>query len=95
MKIDNPFDRMLENYRGHIPGSVRDAAVYVTDTLDLAWAAAQSVFEEQAKPEHALKILELFLLEANKYKLEQQEELKEFFLEKSKWEIRDQETDDI
>jgi hypothetical protein len=73
MNSDNPFDKMLENYRGHIPGSMRDAAVYVTDTLDLAWAATQSVFEQQAKPEHALKILELFLLEANKMELKDQE----------------------
>jgi|GEM_PF-3486705 len=94
MKSEDPFEKRLKDRRGYIPGSVNDAAVYVTYTLDLAWAAAQSVFEEQAKPEHALKILELFFLEANKYKLEQ-EELKEFFLEKNKREIKDQETDDI
>ncbi len=73
MKINNPFDRMLDNYKGHIPESVRDAAIYVTDTLDLAWAAAQSVFEEEAKPEHALKILELFLLEKNNRETRDQE----------------------
>ena len=62
MNIDNPFDKKLEILGNKIPGSLRDTAVHVTDTLDLAWAAAQSVFEDQAKPEHALKILELFLL---------------------------------
>jgi hypothetical protein len=62
VKTDNPFDKKLaiEN----IPSSMLDAAVYVTDALDLAWASAQAVFEEQAKPEHALKILELFLIES-------------------------------
>ncbi len=64
MKTDNPFDKKLEIQKGSIPSSMLDAAVYVTDTLDLAWASAQAVFEEQAKPEHALKILELFLIEA-------------------------------
>jgi hypothetical protein len=66
MKIDNPFDKKLEIWGNRIPGEMHDAAVYVTDTLDLAWAAAQSVFEDQAKPEHGLKILELFLSESNK-----------------------------
>jgi hypothetical protein len=66
VKTDNPFDKKLEIWGSNVPTSMREAAVYVTDTLDLAWAAAQSVFEDQAKPEHALKILELFLSEAKK-----------------------------
>ncbi len=64
MKAENRFDKKLEVWGNHIPSTMRDAAVYVTDTLDLAWAAAQSVFEDQAKPEHALKILEFFLIES-------------------------------
>ncbi|MEI2772522.1 MAG: hypothetical protein ABTR54_16500 [Candidatus Competibacter sp.] len=62
MQADNPFDRALEIRKG-IPDSMRNAAIYVTDTLDLSWAAAQAVFGDQARPEHALKLLELFLIE--------------------------------
>ncbi len=57
MKTDNPFDKKIEIWENRIPDSMLNAAVYVTDTLDLAWASAQAVFEEQAKPEHALKSL--------------------------------------
>ena len=61
MKVDNPFDKKLEAQGNHIPNSVRSAAVYITDTLDIAWAAAQAVFEDKAEPDHALKILQLIL----------------------------------
>ena len=64
METDNPFDKKMELWGNSLPDSMKDAAVYVTDTLDLAWASAQAVFEDQAKPEHALKILELMLSEA-------------------------------
>lgn len=66
MKTDNPFDKKLELWGDRVPSSTRDAAVYVTDTLDLAWATAQSIFEDQAKPEHTLEILKLFLSETKK-----------------------------
>lgn len=59
MKMDNPFDKAL-NARD-IPPHFRAAAVEVTDTLDLAWLAAQSVFEDGARPEHAIAIAELML----------------------------------
>ncbi|MGY6214963.1 hypothetical protein ACW73L_07360 [Methylolobus aquaticus] len=61
MKHPNPFDTKLEIQSKNIPEDLRVAAVYVTDTLDLAWAAAQSVFEDQAQPEHAIAILKLWL----------------------------------
>ncbi|CAK0742691.1 hypothetical protein CCP3SC15_1210002 [Gammaproteobacteria bacterium] len=61
MKTDNPFDKAIKVRQ--IPDSMRDAAIYITDSLDLAWDSVRAVFEEQAKPEHALKILELFLSE--------------------------------
>ena len=56
MKIDNQFDRMLELNKGEIPLDVHLAAVYVNDTLELAWRSAQSVFEERATPQLALEI---------------------------------------
>lgn len=62
----DPFENKLQSYENKAPETVIEAAVYVTDTLHLAQAAAQSVFNEQATPEHALKILELFLLEAKR-----------------------------
>ncbi len=56
MKADNPFDKKLEIWKNRIPQQVRDASVFVTDTLDLSWAAAQSIFEDKATPEIALAI---------------------------------------
>ncbi len=64
MKLDNPFDRRLEAQK-RMPSSVRDAAIDVTDTLDVAWAAAQAVFEAKAKPEHALALLSIMLARAD------------------------------
>lgn len=65
MKLDNPFDKRLEAQRRTLPGTMRDAAIRVTDTLDVAWAAVQAVFEKQAKPEHALMLLPHFLARAD------------------------------
>jgi hypothetical protein len=62
MKIDNPFDKKLEVNRRSLSSSQIDALTEVTDTLDFAWVAARSVFEESATPEHALKICELMLI---------------------------------
>ncbi len=56
MKAKNPFDRKLEVYRANIPDDVRDAAIFVTDTMDLCWASAQSVFDKKATPEIAIAI---------------------------------------
>jgi hypothetical protein len=64
MKLDNPFDRRLEAQK-LIPTSMRDSAIHVADTLDLAWAAVQAVFEGKAKPEHALTLLPVFLARAD------------------------------
>lgn len=57
MKTDNPFDRHLEAAKG-MPSAVRDAAIFVTDTLDASWKAAQAVFEDKASPEVALAIFD-------------------------------------
>lgn len=56
MKDVNPFDTTLKLAR--YPREVHDAAVFVTDTLDLCWAAAQAVFEDKATPEAALAIFD-------------------------------------
>ena len=66
MKIDNPFDQKL-NLQGHnMPEELHASEIIVTDTLDLAWASAQAVFEDRATPDHALKILELMLSQADR-----------------------------
>ena len=56
MRIDNPFDKKLGAYKDTISEEVRDAAIFVTDTLDLCWASAQAVYEDKASPELALEI---------------------------------------
>ncbi len=68
MDVNNAFDRAIDaRFRqdafdvinavtGKHQAAVRDAAVFAADTLDLAWLAAQAVFEAKAKPEHALAI---------------------------------------
>lgn len=63
METDNPFDRRLENIK-RMPAGMRDASILLTDTLDLCWAAAQSVFEKHARPEHALALLPMFIAQA-------------------------------
>ena len=50
MAANNRFDQKIEHLGsslGKVPGAehVRDAAIYVVDTLDLAIAASESVFE--------------------------------------------------
>ena len=60
MKSDNPFDRRLTN-SARMPLGLREAAVDLTDTLDLCWAAAQAVFEDKAVPAHAFELLPMFI----------------------------------
>jgi len=64
MKQDNPFDRKIELQKS-MPAFNRDAAVELTDTLDLCWVAAQSVFGKKALPEHALTLLPMFMQRAD------------------------------
>ena len=54
--MKNPFDQKLKLWKQQIPRDVTDAAIFVTDTLDVCWASAQSVFEERATPDIALAI---------------------------------------
>lgn len=56
MKANNPFDRKLEVGKANIPSDVRDAATFVTDTMELCWASARSVFDKKATPEIAIAI---------------------------------------
>ena len=60
MKLKNPFDLKIEVQK-RMPPEIRDAAIELTDTLDLCWAAAQAVFEGKARPEHALALLPMFM----------------------------------
>ena len=60
MKKDNPFDKAI-GAQSKIPETTLTAITNTTDLLDLAWKAAQAVFETQAKPEHALALLPTFI----------------------------------
>lgn len=56
MRVNNPFDKKLAAEEGKIPSDVHDAAVFVTDTMDLCIASAKAVFETQYSPALALEI---------------------------------------
>ena len=64
MKAKNPFDTKIEVQR-NMPPFIKAAAIELTDTLDLCWAAAQAVFEVKATPEHALALLRMFMERAD------------------------------
>lgn len=76
MKVKNPFDLKIEVQK-QMPASIRDAAIELTDTLDLCWAAAQAVFEGKAKPEHALELLPMFMERVDAKRLQQEREYHE------------------
>jgi hypothetical protein len=61
--VDDQFDQfseMLSSYE-ESHQNTGDSAAYITDTLYLAWESAKAIFGHQARPEHAIRILELFL----------------------------------
>ena len=64
MHHKNPFDRALKA-QTDMPKYMNTAARHLTDTLDLAWAAAQAVFKKHARPEHALALLPMFIARAD------------------------------
>ncbi|WP_340120815.1 hypothetical protein [Methylobacter svalbardensis] len=79
MKTDDPFNKqfkILANKYKNMPHLISDemleSCCVINDALDVAWATAQSVFEDQAKPDHALKILEIFFDHAERIKTERQ-----------------------
>ncbi|HXV80306.1 MAG TPA: hypothetical protein VEG60_10545, partial [Candidatus Binatia bacterium] len=43
------------------PEDLKLAAIYVNDTLHLAWLSAQSIFQDKATPEIALAIYDRFV----------------------------------
>ncbi len=63
MKIDNPFDRALEVRQ--VPGFTRIAATDIAGNLELAWDLVRSVFEEHARPEHAVEVCRMFTQRAD------------------------------
>lgn len=75
VKTVNPFDTKIEVQK-RMPHSVRDAAIELTDTLDLCWTAAQAVFEKKATPEHALALLPLFMERADAKRQQQLAEIR-------------------
>lgn len=64
MKLKNPFDLKIQ-VETNMPEHIRDAAIELTDTLDLCWAAAHAVFEKRATPEHAIALLPMFMARAD------------------------------
>ena len=74
MKATNPFDTAITVRKG-MSATTRAAAIELTDTLDLCWAAAQAVFEKQAKPEHALALLPMFMERSDAKRRQQEAEL--------------------
>lgn len=63
MKPKNVFDTRIKAKK--MPEHFREAAIELTDTLDVCWAAAQAVFEDKAQPEHAISLLPLFMTRAD------------------------------
>jgi len=56
MKVDNQFDKKLKAQKETIPADVRDALIFVTDTLDICAASANTVFDTKSTPDLALEI---------------------------------------
>ncbi len=56
MKVDNPLDQKLEIWGNRIPHAVRKEITFVTDTMVLCLASAQSLFGDKATPEIAIAI---------------------------------------
>jgi len=58
---DTPFDNKLELWSRRIPGRTRDAAIYVNDTLELAYASAKQNFGDEVDPSIALAVYDRIL----------------------------------
>lgn len=56
----NPLETAIQE-DPQMESHVRDAAIEFADRLDLCWKAAQAVFEDKCKPEHAVQLLPLFM----------------------------------
>ncbi|RZI84864.1 MAG: hypothetical protein EOP38_07400 [Rubrivivax sp.] len=60
---NSPLEEALAATWKH-PQALREASEEVTVALELAWAAARTVFGKQAKPQHAIDLARLFIAEA-------------------------------
>lgn len=58
MKPDNPFDEKIDLWhsKGKLLPGWYQAFSHVVDMLEVSEAAARALFEENAKPEHAIAI---------------------------------------
>ena len=55
-RIEAPFDHKLNLWNDRIPLPTKEAAIYVTDTLELAWSAALQIFgDDKATPQIAIE----------------------------------------
>lgn len=61
MKPKNDFDDAMDTWEGKAPAETLDALRWVVDSLDLAWKGARAVFEESARPEHAVAVVDLVI----------------------------------
>jgi hypothetical protein len=63
VRFRNPLESsdLINSVSGRDPSQLRDVAVFITDSLDLAWVAARAVFEDKATPQLALEILDRYL----------------------------------
>ena len=73
--MNSNFDKKLEVYSQYLPPDTRDALVFVVDTLSLCDAAAESLWEGKATPEHALEIFDRVMQQHGKGRLPSQPEL--------------------
>lgn len=64
MTLKDPFDRRLALQK-RTPEEIADATIELADTLKLCWAAAQSAFDKEARPEHALALLPMVMQRAD------------------------------
>ena len=62
MKANNSFEKKLTAWKGGVSEETADAAIYVTDALDLGWSAAQTIFGEDATPDIAIAIYDRMMM---------------------------------
>ena len=60
-QLANMLNRLCNDARGPLA----ESAPEIANALDLAWGAAQAVFAEQARPEHAIMLVPLLLQRAD------------------------------
>jgi hypothetical protein len=73
-KFDRRID-ILSKRMGDVPATgVVDAAVYVHDTLETAWLAAESIFGEKATPDVALAIYDRIVRKISEQKADDDQE---------------------